>query len=259
MISVDEYARGLKPLMNTDKRVQEAGFNRMYEFFTRYVRRIHPDTHWKRAMKNNPNTIWLLLITPSDIAFVISLMKNGMPVWRAKTAEFVSENLTKVKPLFTTGEGQKRSFGKTTWSKEGLMYYLKVERTWHEAYGDKDLMRAFGNGWEKWEPTEDHKKGKELLSTNWTNENNKKSSEQRDDDDHDVLEDGYHSDKYGDVEEFAFELDDENRKKLRSNEESEEDDDEDDDNDKGEGNKGGDIASKEKDERDEPRKRGGRK
>ena len=37
------------------------------------------------------------------------------------TDEFVSENLKKVKPLFTTGEGQKRSFGKTTWSKEGLM------------------------------------------------------------------------------------------------------------------------------------------
>ncbi len=38
------------------------------------VRRIHPDTHWKRAMKMNPNTVWFQLITPSDIAFVISLM-----------------------------------------------------------------------------------------------------------------------------------------------------------------------------------------
>jgi hypothetical protein len=68
-------------------------FVRIYEFFTRYVRRIHPDTHWKRAMKMNPNTVWFQLITPSNIAFVISLMKNGMPVWKRKTALFESDVL----------------------------------------------------------------------------------------------------------------------------------------------------------------------
>ena len=62
MLTVDEYAEGLKPLMKKDKTVNEAGFVHIYEFFTRYVRRIHPDTHWKRAKKNNPNTIWLLLM-----------------------------------------------------------------------------------------------------------------------------------------------------------------------------------------------------
>ena len=54
MLTVDEYAEGLKPLMKNDKTVNEAGFVRIYEFFTRYVRRIHPDTHWKRTMKMHP-------------------------------------------------------------------------------------------------------------------------------------------------------------------------------------------------------------
>jgi hypothetical protein len=44
---------------------------------------------------------------------------------------------TKAKPLFTSGEDQKRSFGKTTWSKEGLKYFHKVERIWQEAYSNK--------------------------------------------------------------------------------------------------------------------------
>ena len=119
---------------------------------------------------------------------------------------------------------------------------------------------------------QDLKKGKELLSTNWQIvENDKKSSEQRNNDDEDGLEDGYHSDKYSDVEEFPFELDNENLKKVtglktlpskkrkNSDDESEDEDVEDDDHDKGEGNKGGNIANKEKEKRDERRKSGRRK
>ena len=97
-VQVDEFAEGLKSLMNNDETLDDdeerwEGCIRIYEFFTRYVRRIHPDTHWKRAMKMNPNVVWFQLITPSDIAFVISLMKNGMPVWKRKTALFESDVL----------------------------------------------------------------------------------------------------------------------------------------------------------------------
>ena len=50
---VDEFAEGLKSLMKNDEMVDDneaklEGFVRICEFFTRYVRRIHPDTHWKR-------------------------------------------------------------------------------------------------------------------------------------------------------------------------------------------------------------------
>ena len=278
---VDEFAEGLKSLMKNDETVDDneaklEGFVRIYEFFTRYVRRIHPDTHWKRAMKMNPNKLWFQLITPSDIAFVISLMKNGMPVWKRKAVLFESDDLrkTKAKPLFTSGEGQKRTFGKTTWSKEGLKYYHKVEATWQAAYSDGEQMSALVNGWEKWEPREDLKKGKELLSTNWKIiEINKKGRGRRDDDDDEGWDDnsGYHSDKYDDVEDFPFELDNENLKRVTglkklvgekdtvSEEESEDEVVEYDDDAVGTGNKGGDIVSEEKEEVDERRKSARRK
>ena len=171
ILNLDAVAGGLQGFMKKNQENQGIGLPVVYEFFTQYVRRNYPDTHWKRAMKMNLNVIWFQLITPSDIAFVISLVKNGMPVWRRKTALFESDDLrkTKAKPLFTSGEGQKRSFGKTTWSKEGLKYFHKVEATWLEEYSDKVKMSALVNGWEKWEPTDDLlKKGKDLLRTNWT-------------------------------------------------------------------------------------------
>ncbi len=171
----------------------------------------------------NPNVVWFQLITPSDFAFVISLVKNGMPAWNKKKVLFDVEESkkTKAKPLFTSGEGQKRSFGKTTWSKEGLKYFHKVERTWQEAYSDGKEMCALINGWERWVPDDDLKKGKELLSTSWTIKEtmNKKARAKREvgeykDDNGWDDEDGYHSDKYDDVEDLPFELDNTNLKKV---------------------------------------------
>ena len=277
-VQVDKFAEGLKSLMNNEETVDDdeeraEGFIRIYEFFTRYVRRIYPDTHWKRAMKMNPNVIWFQLITPSDIAFVISLVKNGMPVWRRKTALFESDDLrkTKAKPLFTSGEGQKRSFGKTTWSKEGLKYFHKVEATWLEEYSDKVKMSALVNGWEKWEPTDDLlKKGKDLLRTNWTiiEINKKGKGKGRGEDDDDEGSDGYHSDKYDDV--MDYELDNDNLKRVTGLKKlaGEEDAISEESDDSGvhnyvdavaAGNKGGDVVNEEKDGVEEPRKSARRK
>jgi hypothetical protein len=67
---------------------ENRGLPEVYEFFTKYVRHIHSDTHWKRTMKINPNKVFFQLVTPSDIAFIISLLKNGMPVWNRKKTLF---------------------------------------------------------------------------------------------------------------------------------------------------------------------------
>ena len=185
-LKLDEVADGLQGFMKNNQENRGLGLPEVYEFFMRYVRRIHPDTHWKRTMKKNANKVFFQLITPSDIAFVISLLKNGMPVWNRKKVLFETDEMmkTKAKPLFMSGEGQKRSFGKTTWSKEGLKYFQKVERTWQEAYGNKEEMLALINGWERWKPEGDLKKGKEILSTNWRKaERNKNGNGRREGDD----------------------------------------------------------------------------
>ena len=62
----------------------------------------------------------------------------------------------------------------------------------------------------RWEPEGDLKKGKEILSTNWRKGEMKKKAYGRREGDEDEDnegpddDDGYHSDKYNDVEELPF-------------------------------------------------------
>ncbi len=96
-LKLDEFADGLQGFMKTFQENRGLGMPEVYEFFTRYVRRVHLDTHWKRAMKNNANKVFFLLVTSSNIAFVISLLKNGTPVWNRKKALSETEEMRKAK------------------------------------------------------------------------------------------------------------------------------------------------------------------
>ncbi len=53
----------------------------MYKFFARYVRKVYSDSDVKTDLKNNEGLSFIDKITPSDIAFVISVLKNGRKVW----------------------------------------------------------------------------------------------------------------------------------------------------------------------------------
>jgi hypothetical protein len=43
--------------------------------------KVHTDTDSKKNLKNNEGFLFIDMITPSDIAFVISILKNGCNVW----------------------------------------------------------------------------------------------------------------------------------------------------------------------------------
>ncbi len=53
----------------------------MYEFLARYLRKVYPDTDIKKDLKNNEGFLFIDRITPSDIVFVISILKNGCNIW----------------------------------------------------------------------------------------------------------------------------------------------------------------------------------
>ncbi len=67
-------AKGLQGFMSNNHDDESQGLTEVYKFFTSYVRQIHPD--WKRTMKSNVNKVFFQLVTPSDIFFVISLLKR---------------------------------------------------------------------------------------------------------------------------------------------------------------------------------------
>jgi hypothetical protein len=87
----------------------------LYKFLARYVRKAYPDTDIKKDLKNNEGFLFIDRITPSDIAFVISILKNGWDIWdqtmKMKQLGVVvhGEREMRLQPLFTGRKGKKRS------------------------------------------------------------------------------------------------------------------------------------------------------
>ena len=88
----------------------------LYMFLAKYVRKTHADSEIKRELKNNEGMSFLDLITPSDIAFVICVVKNARHVWDqtirkiglGEQLEDDGGNEAKLQPLFTKGVGIKK-------------------------------------------------------------------------------------------------------------------------------------------------------
>jgi hypothetical protein len=65
----------------------------------RYLRKVYPDTYIKKDLKNNEGFLFIDRIAPSDIAFVISKLKNGCNVW---------DQTTKIKQLGAAVHGERK-------------------------------------------------------------------------------------------------------------------------------------------------------
>ena len=50
----------------------------IFEFMLTYARRVRSDKEWTKLLKKNPEKPFLCFVTPSDIAFVLVLIMNGM-------------------------------------------------------------------------------------------------------------------------------------------------------------------------------------
>ena len=146
----------------------------VFEFLLNYVRRFKSDKDWRKLLKKNPEKPFLLFVTPSDIAFILSLIKNGLGMW--EQGRRLQENPTRVEkkalPLFTKGEGQKRESGRTIWNNEGLNLYYTAERNWKKVYSDKDELSDLFNKWERWEPED--KSRKNPVRTYWRRDEEQK-------------------------------------------------------------------------------------
>ena len=165
--------------------------HRVFEFFCHYVRRLYSDAWLTKKLKKYPERSFFQIVTPSDIAYIISLVKNGKAMWDqemdvvAKNQDDEGEGKVKEKkkarPLFTSGMGKKRSFGVSLWNRVGLEYYHTAEDNWRKAYNSKEMFSQLCNGWERWEPKE---KGynKQAIKTWWKTESvNKLNKEDKED------------------------------------------------------------------------------
>ena len=121
----------------------------IYDFFARYVRKLHSDRHIKNTLASNPGTSFLEMIGPSDMAYVICMLKNSMKVWMHDPTD--GNSSTTPKQLYTRGESKKRQFGKSTMSAEGMKFFQEGVKNWKPAFDRKGpLYGSIKQGWDEW-------------------------------------------------------------------------------------------------------------
>jgi hypothetical protein len=77
-VDPDMLKEGMKNYMNCMAWVY------LYQFIARYVRKVHPDSIIMQDLSENVGVSLVNMITPSDIAYVICLVKNGKDMWDQK-------------------------------------------------------------------------------------------------------------------------------------------------------------------------------
>ena len=115
----------------------EQGSNLLYQIFNliaRYVRKVHSDEHIRKVILYNAGRSFLDIIGPSDIAYIVSIIKNSKGMWdqdirvRELGAEAMGNPEKKLKPLFTSGGDQKKTQGKSLWNLDGMKYFHRAEK-----------------------------------------------------------------------------------------------------------------------------------
>ena len=111
---------------------EEEELDTLMEFLARYVRVVHCNRFFIDKLFLNKGKSYVQVLTPSDIAFAICLLKNSVETWRHKIAN--NGDAGNTRPLFSAGEGVKREHGESTGSKEGIKYFKDAQRNWMEAF-----------------------------------------------------------------------------------------------------------------------------
>ncbi len=102
--------------------------NQIFNLFARYVRKCHSDEFICKCLRYTAVRIILDVIVPGDIVNIISIIKNSKDMWdqdlrmQKLGAQAIGSHEKKLKPLCTSGSGQKRTQGKSLWNLKGMKF-----------------------------------------------------------------------------------------------------------------------------------------
>jgi hypothetical protein len=138
LLTGDPGRETLHPDLQREMVKIERGSNLLDQIFNliaRYVWKVHSDEHIRKVLMHyNAGKSFLDIIGPSDIAYIISIIKNSRGMWdqdirMQELGEEAKENPEKkLKPLFTSGSGQKRTQCKTLWNLDSMKYFHRAEK-----------------------------------------------------------------------------------------------------------------------------------
>ncbi len=133
----------------------EQGSNLLHQIFNliaRHVWKVHSDEFIHKCLCYSTGRSFLDIIGPSDIAYIVLIIKNSCGMWdqdirmQELGAEAIENPEKKLKPLFTSGSGQKRTQGKSLWNLEGMKYFHRVEKNGSRFMIIRRIRRYFTMG-----------------------------------------------------------------------------------------------------------------
>ena len=112
-VYLGEFGKGFQFQTYIDLKIKHV----VYDFMCTYVRRIKPDARWKKLLVNCPGSPFICCITPSDIAYVLAIIKNGKEMWdQVKGQESRNKSRETDEAIIQRGRG-----------KEEREWYVRVE------------------------------------------------------------------------------------------------------------------------------------
>jgi hypothetical protein len=82
--------------------ITKNNFNERFKFIALYARRLYSDSYLQKSMQKNAKRFFLEMISPSDLAYVLALIKGF-----EDGANSHGSGEKKVLPLFTSSKGKK--------------------------------------------------------------------------------------------------------------------------------------------------------
>lgn len=122
-----------------------------------YVPKLYSKGYIKTWLQTNPEKTFLDMIHPSDIAFIVLLLKNSESLW---ISEYKNEDNTESKVMTRFNSG-----GGVMWSDEGMEYFNACKKNCEKTYVEKDRWDKLQADWCVY--LQDHLKDKKCHFYTW--------------------------------------------------------------------------------------------
>jgi hypothetical protein len=130
--------------------------NQIFNLIARYVQNVHSDEYICKCLCYSAGRSFLDVMGPGDMGYIVSTIKSGKDMcdqdiqMQELGPQAMGTPEKKLKPLFTSGSGQKRTHGKSLWNLDGMKYFHIAKQKWKQVYDSKKDMRVLYFGWERW-------------------------------------------------------------------------------------------------------------
>ena len=174
----------------------ESALEPVCRFLGKYVKYLHGENAIKKYVDINKGRTFLDMLTPSNVAYSISIVKNNEEVWKEQYEVAKNPNLRDKykdkknkeyvykKPRYTGGPGQKRQFGRVMWQKEGTAFMINAKEVWRKAFKDDRVKILLQKAWEKYSKAND-----DVASQYHQEKETEKVLEEEEEEDEVILED----------------------------------------------------------------------